>query len=145
MIIPLNAFYIENNFILLWFLQIMAEGKFATSVTCMDGRIQLPLAKWIKENYSVDYVDAITEPGVDKKVADNSDLESIKTKVGISINAHKSELIVVSGHYDCAGNPVSDEEHMSQIRKGVEVISSWNTGAKVIGVWVDGSWNINTL
>lgn len=123
----------------------MAEGTFATSVTCMDGRIQLPLAKWIKENYSVDYVDAITEPGVDKKVSDNTDLESIKTKVGISINAHKSELIVVSGHYDCAGNPVSDEEHKSQIKKGVEVISSWNTGAKVIGVWVDDTWNINVL
>ena len=123
----------------------MAEGKFATSVTCMDGRIQLPLAKWIKEKYSVDYVDAITEPGVDKKVSDNSDLESIKQKVGISINAHKSELIVVSGHYDCAGNPVLDDEHKSQIKKGVEVISSWNTGAKVIGVWVDDTWNINML
>ncbi|MDH3312040.1 MAG: hypothetical protein OEM28_02700 [Nitrosopumilus sp.] len=123
----------------------MAKGKFATSVTCMDGRIQLPLAKWIKENYLVDYVDAITEPGVDKKVAENSELESIKTKIGISINAHKSELIVVSGHYDCAGNPVSDDEHISQIKKGVEVISSWNLGAKVIGVWVDGSWQVNVV
>ena len=120
----------------------MAEGKFATSVTCMDGRIQLPLAKWIKENYSVDYVDAITEPGIDKKIAENSELESIKTKIGISINAHKSGLIVVSGHHDCAGNPVSEDEHISQIRKGVDVISSWNLDAKVIGVWVDGSWNI---
>lgn len=120
----------------------MAEGKFATSISCMDGRIQIPLAKWIKENHSVDYVDAITEPGVDKKVADDSDLESIKAKVGISINAHKSKLIVVSGHYDCAGNPVSNEEHISQIKKGVEVISSWNLDAKVIGVWVDDSWNI---
>jgi len=123
----------------------MAEGKFATSVSCMDGRIQIPLAKWIKANYSVDYVDAITEPGVDKKVADNSDLESIKTKVGISINAHKSELVVVSGHYDCAGNPVSDEEHIAQIKNSVEVISSWNLGVKVIGVWVDHSWNVNTV
>lgn len=123
----------------------MAEGKFATSVSCMDGRIQLPLAKWIKENHSVDFVDAITEPGVDKKVADNSDLESIKAKIGISINAHKSKLIVVSGHFDCAGNPVSDEEHIAQIKKGVEVISSWGLDAKVIGVWVDGSWNINSV
>ena len=67
---------------------------------------------WIKENYSVDFVDTITEPGVDKVVANNSDLESIKTKIGISINAHKSKLVVVSGHYDCAANPVSDEEHI---------------------------------
>jgi hypothetical protein len=123
----------------------MAKGKFATSVSCMDGRIQIPLINWIKENFSVDYVDTITEPGVDKQVADNTDLESIKTKVGISINKHESELIVVSGHYDCAGNPVSNEEHITQIKKGIEVISSWNLGAKVIGVWVDDTWKINTV
>ena len=123
----------------------MSKGKFATSVSCIDGRIQFPLAKWIKENYSVDYVDAITEPGVDKKIVANSDLESIKTKVGISINAHQSELIVISGHHDCAGNPVSDEEHIAQIKKGVEIISSWNLSVKIIGVWIDGYWSINLL
>ena len=93
----------------------------------------------------VDYVDTITEPGVDKKVADGGDLESIKTKAGISINAHGSGLIVVSGHYDCAGNPVSDEEHIAHIKKGVEIVTSWNLGVKVIGVWVDGTWNIVPL
>ena len=123
----------------------MAKGKFATSVSCMDGRIQIPLTNWIKENFSVDYVDTITEPGIDKLVADNTDLESIKTKVGISINKHESELIVVSGHYDCAGNPVSNEEHITHIKKGIEVISSWNLGVKVVGVWVDDTWKINTV
>ena len=123
----------------------MAKGKFGTSVSCMDGRIQIPLTNWIKENFSVDYVDTITEPGIDKLVADNTDLESIKIKVGISINKHESELIVVSGHYDCAGNPVSNEEHITQIKKGIEVISSWNLGVKVVGVWVDDTWKINTV
>jgi carbonic anhydrase len=123
----------------------MAKGKFATSVSCMDGRIQVPLTNWIKENFSVDYVDTITEPGIDKLVADNTDLESIKIKVGISINKHESELIVVSGHYDCAGNPVSNEEHITQIKQGIEVISSWNLGVKVVGVWVDDTWKINTV
>ena len=123
----------------------MAEGKFATSVSCIDGRIQIPLAKWIKENYSVDYVDTITEPGIDKTITENSVFESIKTKVSISINAHKSELVVLSGHYDCAANQVSNEKHIELIKKGIEVISSWNLGVKVIGVWVDDSWNVNTL
>ena len=114
----------------------MVEGKFATSVSCIDGRIQTSLAKWIKENYSVDYVDTITE---------NSVIESIKTKVSISINAHKSELVVLSGHYDCAANSVSNEKHIEFIKKGIQVISSWNLGVKVIGVWVDDSWNVNTI
>ncbi len=123
----------------------MSERKFATSVSCIDGRIQIPLAKWIKENFSVDYVDAITEPGVDKNITKDSIIESVKTKARISIHAHKSELIVFSGHYECAANPVSAEEHIEFIKKGVEVISSWNLGAKVIGVWVDDSWNVNTV
>ena len=112
----------------------MVEGKFATCISCIDGRIQLPLAKWIKENHSVDYVDTITEPGVDKNITKDSVIESIKFKANISIHAHKSELVVFSGHYNCAANPV-----------GVEAISSWNLGVKVIGVWVDDSWNVNAV
>ena len=123
----------------------MSEGKFATSVSCIDGRIQIPITNWIKENYSVDYVDTITEPGVDKNITKDSVIESIKTKARISIHAHKSELIVFSGHYNCAANPVSDEEHIEFIKKGVEAISSWNLGVKVIGVYVDGSWNVNAV
>ena len=123
----------------------MADGKFATSISCMDGRIQIPISQWIKENYSVDFVDTITEPGVDKVIAGNSDLDSIKTKIGISINAHKSKLVVVSGHYDCAANPVSDDEHIDLIKKDIEMISSWNLGVDIVGVWVDGSWKVNLV
>ena len=56
----------------------MSEGKFATSVSCIDGRIQFPLASWIKKMHSIDFVDVISEPGVDKKIVENIDLESIK-------------------------------------------------------------------
>ena len=123
----------------------MADGKFATSISCMDGRIQIPISNWIKENFSCDYVDTITEPGVDKIIAENSDLESIKNKIAISINAHKSELIVMSGHYDCAANPVSDEDHIKLIKKDVGIISSWNLGVNVFGIWIDNSWNVNSI
>ncbi len=123
----------------------MADGGFGTSISCMDGRIQIPLSNWIKKNYSVDYVDTITEPGVDKKIATGVDLESIKTKVDISVNAHKSKLIVVSGHYDCAANPVSDDEHIALIKKGVQTLSSWNLDVTLVGVWVDKDWNVQPV
>ena len=123
----------------------MAEGKFGTSITCMDGRIQIPLTNWIKENYPIDFVDTITEPGVDKKVAESKDLDSIRSKVDISINAHKSGLIVVSGHHDCAGNPVSEDEHISHIKKCVDVIRSWNLDVEVVGAWVDDTWNVRKV
>ena len=123
----------------------MADGTFATSISCMDGRIQTPISEWIKENFPVNFVDTITEPGVDKVLVENPDNESIKNKVSISINAHKSKLVVVSGHYECAANPVSDEEHISQIKKDVEAISSWGLGVEVVGIWVDSSWKVNRL
>ena len=44
------------------------SGKFCTSVSCMDGRIQIPIIQWLKENHYVNYVDTITEPGVDIRI-----------------------------------------------------------------------------
>ena len=125
----------------------MAEGKFGTTINCMDGRTQRPVSDWIKKNYSVDYVDTITEPGSDKTLlGDNSEkTEQIKSKVNISINAHKSSVIVIAGHHDCAGNPVSKEEHLSQIKKSAEIIKSWNLPVKVFGVWVNDKWEIDQV
>jgi carbonic anhydrase len=123
----------------------MANGKFATSISCMDGRIQTPISDWIKKNYSVDFVDTITEPGVEKKITENIDTEQIKSKAEISIFKHKSELIIVSGHHDCAGNPVSKEEHIVQIRKSIGILESWNFPAKVLGVWVNDQWEVEQI
>ena len=107
----------------------MTQGRFATSG---GGRVGPPRL--------------ITEPGVDKTVAcDDCDLGPIRGKVEISINAHKSEVVVVSGHHDCAGNPVPAEKHISQIKKGVETISSWGLGVEVIGAWVDETWSVSRV
>jgi carbonic anhydrase len=123
----------------------MADGKFATSISCMDGRIQIPLNDWVRKNYSVDYVDTITEPGVEKKLTQNIDVEQIKSKAEISIFKHKSDLIIVSGHHDCAGNPVSKEEHISQIKESIEIIKSWNFPVRVLGVWVNDQWEVDPV
>jgi hypothetical protein len=42
----------------------------------MDSRVQLPVIQWIKENYNVNFVDLITEPGMGGVLADlKSDME----------------------------------------------------------------------
>ena len=84
----------------------MADA-FATAVNCMDGRVQHAVAELLKKKYKVDYVDMITEPGLDGVLATNQDkaaIESIKRKIGISTGRHGSKHIAVAGHHDCAGN-----------------------------------------
>jgi hypothetical protein len=102
----------------------------------MDGRVQLPMINLIKEKYSVDFVDTITAPGIDKVISDGN-TESIKKSVMISVSNHKSSHIVISGHFGCAGNPVSEDEHLTHIKNSVELVKSWNLDADVVGVWID--------
>ncbi|ABK78594.1 hypothetical protein CENSYa_1990 [Cenarchaeum symbiosum A] len=123
----------------------MATGTFATSVSCIDGRIQGPVSEWIREKYNVDYVDTITEPGLDKRISAPETAEALRKKVVISIKAHKSKTVIVSGHADCAANPVSAEEHAKDIAEGVRLVKSWDLGVKVEGIWVDDGRNVSLI
>ena len=128
----------------------MGKRSFATSISCIDGRIQDPISVWIKKNYHVDFVDTITEPGVDKVISRTEKHEQIAKKVYISISAHGSRLIVVSGHHDCAGNPISEEEHIIQIQRCVKILKLWkgiidDSNIQIVGVWVDENWQIRRI
>ena len=122
---------------------------FGTSVSCMDGRIQEPIRKWITEKFNVQHVDVVTQPGVDGVLVgkDGPHIELIKHMVAISVNAHGSSTIVISGHYDCAGHPVSDEQHIQDIKKAVSVVKSWDnmSGKEVIGIWVNDDWQVEQV
>lgn len=111
----------------------------------MDGRIQLPIINWLKEKYDVNYIDTITEPGVDKLFSNSSKMDEIKSKVSISVNAHGSRIILVSGHYDCAGNPVSKQEHIKHIKNTMKSVESWNLPVIVIGAWVNENWQLEQV
>ena len=124
------------------------KTRFATAINCIDGRTQIPVINYMKENYEVDFVDMITEPGVDKIISegkDNAVLSAIRKKVGISIDKHFSRVIAVVGHYDCAGNPVSEEEHIRQISDAVDIVKSWWSDVKVVGLWINSRWEAEKI
>lgn len=125
----------------------MATGKFATAINCMDGRVQRPVIHWLGKNTGADYVDMITEPGADKLMADGSlsQREAIRAKVLISVNQHKSGCVAIIGHYDCAGNPVTKEEHLKHIRKAVETVRGWNLPVRILGLWVNEQWEVEPV
>lgn len=122
-----------------------SHGMFATAINCMDGRIQLPIFHWLQDNYEVKFVDTITEPGIDKLFSNSVKVQEIKSKVLISVNKHHSNTVLVSAHHDCAGNPVSKQEHINQIKNAVSIIKSWNLNVIIIGVWINEDWNVEVV
>ena len=126
----------------------MAQDKFATAVNCMDGRTQLPVMEYLKDKYGVDHVDAVTEPGPIKALAEGDDhktLESIKRRIDISVNKHGSSVIALVGHHDCAGNPVDRSIQETQLKKSVEKIRSWNYDVEIICLYVNEDWSVEVL
>ena len=126
----------------------MADGAFATNISCIDGRVLQPVAEFLKKKYKVDYVDAITEPGPDGILAVNQDkvaIESIKRRVGISTGRHGSKHIAIVGHHDCAGNPVDKDTHLAHVRSAIKTVKSWGFNAEVIGLWVDHKWKASEV
>ncbi len=121
---------------------------FCTSIHCMDGRIQEPIIQYLKENYNITYVDTITEPGPNKILAEKENktsVNSILERIKISINNHDSKLIVVSGHYDCAGNPVDEEIQKSQIKDSIQFLKINYTDIEIIGLWINKNWQVNKI
>ena len=117
----------------------MTRHKFATAITCIDGRVQQPVADWMKLNTNVEYVDLITEPGPDKVLSEESTyvVDEIMRKVSFSVKHHASPVVALCGHHDCAANHADREEHFEQILAGVRVLLSYNLGVRVLGLWLN--------
>lgn len=112
--------------------------EFTTCLSCIDGRVHLPVINWITGCYSVKYVDLITYPGMIKKIiADEHIQEDIFSNITTSIQKHCSSSIFIVAHNDCAGNPVDERTQIEQISIAVEKISKLFPGINVTGLWVN--------
>jgi len=114
----------------------------------MDGRIQEPTINYLKQTYGMTYVDSITEPGPCKILADNTNetlVDSIFDRVNISVNKHGSQLMAISGHYDCTGNPCDEKDQREQTRQSVEVLKNQYPETEVIGLWIDSEWTVHKI
>ena len=100
---------------------------FFTSVGCMDGRVQDPIAKFGRQKFGVLFADTITEAGLVGKLtsADGELFNSIKEKILISLEKHHSKGIIVHGHQECAASDaVDDEKHKTDILNAINIIKT---------------------
>lgn len=122
--------------------------QFCTAISCMDGRVHLAVISYLKKRFQAEYVDLITEPGPDLIMAEQTDshlVESIFARIHVSVSKHKSGGIAVIGHHDCAGNPVTKDEHIQQVKKSIELIRQQYKEPEIIGVWVDENWQASEI
>lgn len=114
----------------------------------MDGRVQEPVIAWMKNEYGVDYVDDVTEPGpvcILAGCADALATESIRRRVDISVSKHGSHVIAIVAHHDCAGNPVCKDEQVAQLSQAMDTVRAWGFDVDVLGVWVDEDWQVHPV
>ncbi len=122
--------------------------KFCTVINCMDGRVQLPVIRYLQERFGAEWVDTITEAGPCRIVAEEQDTpatDSIAYRLKISLEKHHSVGVAVVAHHDCAGNPVSKDEQLVHLKEAVRRLQGQVGETEVIGLWVDGDWEVREV
>jgi carbonic anhydrase len=122
--------------------------RFCTVVNCMDGRIQLPVIRYLQDRFNAEYVDSITEAGVNLILAKETNTNliiSILDRLKISVNIHHSTGIAVVGHYDCAANSASKDEQIIHLKKAINLLRKHYMSIEIIGLWVDRAWNVHEI
>jgi hypothetical protein len=116
--------------------------SFCTAINCMDGRVQLPVINFLQKHFGVEHVDCITEPGPVGVFAGTSDLtilNSIFTRIDISVKKHGSNGIAICAHPDCAGNPNDDDTQKAQLERSVIFLKETYPNTDIIGLWIDNN------
>jgi hypothetical protein len=114
----------------------------------MDGRIQEPVQRYLKEAFGLIYIDSITEPGPARILSDSENreiIDAIIKKVRISVDRHQSSVIAVSSHHDCAANPLEEEIKKEQITKSAHNLKRIFPECDIIGLWIDDKWQVNVV
>jgi len=113
---------------------------FATCLSCIDGRVALPVTYYIKSKHRVAFVDYITEAGMDGFIFQPGALEGILRKADFSFKNHHSSILYIVGHTQCSGNVVDDEQHRKDILGAVERLRRLRPSVAVGGLFVNKEW-----
>ena len=127
-----------------------SHHSFATGFDCADGRTKEPVLAWARKNIRVQWIDLLTRAGMDGSLL--SDLhplivEDLRNQLMILLDKHQSKHVLIVGHCECAGNPVSEDDHRKCIARACKVVLSWNLpkGVEVIGLLVNPAWEVEEM
>lgn len=121
---------------------------FGCALDCGDGRSQGPSRKWQKHRFGVTAVDKITVAGLVNQLANKDPLTMafVERELRTYLTKHKSKVVTISAHDDCAGNRTRKKKQLKQLRRARKIINnmilSFNLGweVEVFLLWVNGHW-----
>jgi carbonic anhydrase len=122
--------------------------SFCTAINCMDGRVQLPVIRYLQARFGVSFVDTITEPGPNRILADRADVRTVQAildRLAISVQKHASVAIAVVGHHDCAGNPAPREVQIAHLQEAVRFLKTHSEARPILALWVDETWSVTEI
>ena len=116
----------------------MSGSGFCTVINCMDGRVQRPVNRYLRERFGVPHVDTITEPGPVRLLVDPvaGVPPVLAERLRISVAGHDSVGIAVVAHPDCAGHPVADDRQQEELAAAVRILAAQVPDLPVLGLWV---------
>ena len=122
--------------------------KFGCALDCGDGRCQGCSRKWQKINFGVQAVDKITVAGLVKQLANKDALTMafVRRELLIYLTKHRSTVVTISAHGDCAGNRATKKRQLRHLRKARKVLCNIINSFKlawqveVFALWVNGHW-----
>jgi len=122
--------------------------RFATLITCMDGRIQRPLNKYVSEYFDAENIDTLAWPGACgpiSRAVNPRVVEYVDRGLDISFRLHGSFGMAIAGHHDCAGNPVDKTQQCIEVTQIVERFRESYDKEMVIGLWVNDQWEVERI
>jgi hypothetical protein len=114
----------------------------------MDGRVQLPVIRYLQDRFGVKHVDTITEPGPNLILAKRTHEEVVQSIIGrinISVEKHSSVALALAAHHDCAGNPATQQDQEHHLVAGIEFLRRQYRNIPIIGLWVDDKWEVHEI
>lgn len=129
--------------------------KLAVALTCADWRLhqrKVDLNRRVAKLLRVDGVDLIAVPGPDGLIRAEREAEwkTAVAQISLLVGAHAPHALIVVAHQKCAGHPVSDPEHDTDVAATAKMLKeatgfSGPVHAAVAVYHSDTAWDLKPI
>lgn len=108
----------------------MERFRFATAFSCIAGEIFEIVLTFMRKEYDVHYVDFITEPGINRVLANSHDIPPVllrrfKKNMEVSVKTKGSRIVAIVGREGCLENPYGRAIQIQHLKESERTVKSF--------------------